>query len=178
MSELAWVFEQGGWVSYALCGVSVLLWTTVLLRAMVLRPPSSLSLDRPLRGSGAIALFVREAMDFRGEPTRLDRLAERTLHRLGTMKSLISVLVAVAPLLGLLGTVNGMVEMFGSMQGALASEGDATVASGISTALVSTQLGLVIAAPGFIAAFWLSRQQLRRERDVHDLLIRLKEARS
>ena len=176
MSDIAWVFVEGGWVSYALCGVSVMLWAAVLMRALVLRRPPALSFDKPLRGSGAIASFLQEAMAFRGDPSRLDPLAERTRRRLGSMRSLIRVLVAVAPLLGLLGTVNGMVEMFGSMQGGLASKGDATVASGISTALVSTQLGLVIAAPGLVAAFWLTRQQLRRERDLHHVLMRLKGA--
>ena len=178
MSDLEWVLAEGGWVSYALCGVSVLLWSAVLLRALALRRPPSLSLDETVRGSGAVARFLREVQQLPGESSAVERLAQRTLRRLGAMRSLIRVLVAVAPLLGLLGTVNGMVEMFGSMQGALGQAGDSTVASGISTALVTTQLGLVITAPGLIAAFWLTRQQLRRERDVHEVVLRLQGAAS
>ena len=178
MSEIEWVFAEGGWVSYALTVVSVLLWAAVHLRALVLRPPRSLDLNESARGSGAIARFVREAERLRGQPMRLERLAQRTRRRLGALRSFITVLVVIAPLLGLLGTVNGMIEMFGSMQGAIGANGDATVASGISTALVTTQLGLVITAPGLVAAFWLTRQQLRRERDVHDVMLRLQGAAS
>ena len=178
MSEIEWVFAEGGWVSYALTVVSVLLWASVLLRALVLRPSSSLNLEASPPGSGAIASFVREAERLRGQPMRLERLAQRSCRRLGALRSFITVLVVIAPLLGLLGTVNGMIEMFGSMQGAIGANGDTTVASGISTALVTTQLGLVITAPGLVAAFWLTRQQLRRERDVHDVMLRLQGAAS
>ena len=170
MSEIQWVFDEGGWVSYVLVIVSVLLWASVFLRALMLRRAPPLDLDAPIRGSGVLARFVREAQGLRGRPRRLERLAQRTLRQLAAWRSFIRVLVVVAPLLGLLGTVNGMVEMFGSMQGALAAQGDASVASGISTALVTTQLGLMITAPGLIAAFWLTRKQLRREREVHEVL--------
>jgi biopolymer transport protein ExbB len=170
MRGVEWVFEQGGWVSYALAIVSLLLWSAVTIRALNLRGLRSLSLDQNPQGSHTLARFLRSARTLRKEPGRMDQLAERTLHQLGTMRSLIRTLVAVAPLLGLLGTVIGMVEMFGSMQGAASLGGESTVAGGISTALVTTQLGLVISAPGLVAAYWLTRQQLRRERDVQDVL--------
>ena len=67
-----------------------------------------------------------------------------------------------------------MIEMFGSLQGALSSDGESTVAGGISTALVTTQLGLVIAAPGLIASYLLGRQQVRRERDLDAALRSIK----
>lgn len=175
MSELHWVVAQGGWVSYALVGVSVLLWTSVFLRALALRPASALSLDAPVRGRSALAIFLREAQGLRGEPKRLQRLSEQTLRRFATMRSFVRVLVVIAPLLGLLGTVNGMIEMFSSLEGVLGAQGDASVASGISTALVTTQLGLVIAAPGLIAAFWLTRMQMRREREMYGVLALLQQ---
>ena len=92
------------------------------------------------------------------------------------MRSFIRTLVAVAPLLGLLGTVIGMVEMFGSMHGGANRNNEATVAGGISTALITTQLGLIISAPGLTAAYLLGRLQVRRERDVHDVVRAFQEA--
>ena len=81
-------------------------------------------------------------------------------------------MVAIAPLLGLLGTVIGMVEMFDPLQGTHSIDSEATVAGGISTALVTTQLGLVIAAPGLIASYMLTRQQRRRESELRSALRR------
>ncbi len=170
MNDIAWVFDKGGWVSYALAAVSVLLWSAVTLRAWVLRPTAFSNSQDPVRGRSPLAQFVQKAQHLQRTPQRLDKLAERTKRQFETLRGLIKTLIAVAPLLGLLGTVIGMVEMFGSMQGALGSDGEATVAGGISTALVTTQLGLVIAAPGLVASYMLTRQQLRRERDLERVL--------
>jgi len=169
MSGVAWVFEQGGWVSYALAAVSILLWSAVTIRAFNLRGLHSLNIEESPSGSQALARFLRNARRIQKDAGRLELLAERTLRQLGSMRSFIRTLVAVAPLLGLLGTVTGMVEMFGSMEGALGSESESTVAGGISTALVTTQLGLVITAPGLVAAYLLTRQQMKRERDVNEV---------
>ena len=107
----------------------------------------------------------------KAHPQRLERLLERTLRELGVYSSAIKTLVAIAPLLGLLGTVIGMVEMFSSLHGASASRGEMTVAGGISKALLTTQLGLIIAAPGLVFSFMLNRQQLRRAREAREILI-------
>ena len=175
MNGVDWVFEQGGWVSYALATISVLLWTAIALRTMALRPIRISTTTELPRGGSVLAKFVRDAQRLKARPARLDYLADRTKQQLNTMRGFITTLVAVAPLLGLLGTVTGMVEMFGSLQGALKIQGESTVAGGISTALVTTQLGLVIAAPGLIVAYWLTRQQLRREHEVLETLRSLRQ---
>ena len=59
----------------------------------------------------------------------------------------LAALVAAAPLLGLLGTVFGMVETFDAVAGRSADAAD-LVAGGISQALITTQIGLVAALPG------------------------------
>ena len=67
--------------------------------------------------------------------------------------------VSAAPLLGLLGTVTGMLATFGAL--ASGSGGDKTmglVAEGISEALVTTETGLIIALPGLFFQYQLSRQ--------------------
>ncbi len=176
MNEIRWVFAQGGWVSYALAAVSVLLWSAVLVRAQILWPANPLSPDAGKNGPGALAHFLRDAPRFRNSPGRLKMRARRALRRLEMMRDVISTLVVIAPLLGLLGTVTGMVEMFGSLQSTAGTGGEQTVAGGISTAMVTTQLGLVIAAPGVIVAYWLTRQQMRRERDIHDVLHAIEES--
>jgi biopolymer transport protein ExbB len=69
------------------------------------------------------------------------------------------VCVSTAPLLGLLGTVTGMLATFGAL--ASGSGGEKTmglVAKGISEALITTETGLVIALPGLFLQYLLSRR--------------------
>jgi len=65
----------------------------------------------------------------------------------------LTVLISAAPLLGLLGTVAGMLITFGGMAGASGGSPIDTISTGISKALLTTQAGLVIAVP---AAFFLA----------------------
>ena len=77
-------------------------------------------------------------------------------HKLDSWLGAIAVTAAVAPLLGLLGTVSGMIEAFRLMT--LFGAGDpAAVSSGISEALVTTELGLIVAIPSLVLHALLSR---------------------
>jgi biopolymer transport protein ExbB len=70
--------------------------------------------------------------------------------------------VSAAPLLGLLGTVTGMLGTFGAL--ATGSGGEKTmglVAEGISEALITTETGLVIALPGLFFQYHLTRKHER-----------------
>lgn len=81
-------------------------------------------------------------------------------ERLQTRLSLIAIVAAVAPLLGLLGTVTGMIQTFSVVNSTGASDPQ-MLASGISQALLTTQLGLAIAIPAFLAHALLSRAARR-----------------
>jgi biopolymer transport protein ExbB len=71
---------------------------------------------------------------------------------------LIKTIVAVAPLIGLLGTVIGMIETFDSLADAALFSQSGGIAGGISQALFTTQLGLVVAVPGLIIGRMLDRK--------------------
>jgi len=80
-------------------------------------------------------------------------------HRLKVM----GVCVTCAPLLGLLGTVTGMLTTFG---GLAKGGGDQTmdiISKGIAEALITTETGLVVALTGLLIHFVLTRQQQRYE---------------
>jgi len=86
----------------------------------------------------------------------------------------ITVVVAIAPLLGLLGTVSGMIETFESLGDMSMFSQTGGIAAGISTALFTTQLGLVVAVPGVILKSVLDRRQRQLELDldqIKDLLV-------
>jgi len=96
---------------------------------------------------------------------------QRDLKRLTT---LVNVLVAVAPLMGLLGTVIGMIETFNSLGDMTFYSQSGGIATGIATALFTTQLGLVVAVPGVIAKSLLDRRQFQIENDlaaIKDILL-------
>ena len=81
--------------------------------------------------------------------------AGRTVtHRLERYLPALATIASAAPLLGLLGTVIGMIEIFGSQapSGALSGGNPAQLAHGISIALYNTAFGLIVAIPALI--FW------------------------
>ncbi|MEG3757859.1 MotA/TolQ/ExbB proton channel family protein [Pseudoalteromonas carrageenovora] len=78
-------------------------------------------------------------------------------HKLDNFIGAIAVTAAVAPLLGLLGTVSGMIQTFKMMT--LFGSGDPEVVSGgIAQALITTELGLVVAIPALVLNALLSRK--------------------
>ena len=99
---------------------------------------------------------IRDVLEETGrqEATRLTR-------RLGVLETV----AAVSPLLGLLGTVLGMIRVFATIS--LAGLGNPeTLSSGISEAMVTTAAGLIIGIPALVAYNWLNG---RADRIIFDL---------
>ena len=83
-------------------------------------------------------------------------MISRVSLRLDTGIPIIQALVALCPLLGLMGTVTGMIEVFDVM--AISGSGNArSMASGVSKATIPTMAGMVGALSGVFAATWLKR---------------------
>lgn len=91
---------------------------------------------------------------------RDDALFGALLNQKQTLENwlgVIAITAAIAPLLGLLGTVSGMIETFKLMT--IFGAGDpSAVSGGISEALVTTELGLVVAIPSLLLHALLSRK--------------------
>lgn len=87
-----------------------------------------------------------------------ERAAVRELDRYESWLALLAFIAQVAPLFGLLGTVIGMVELFGSMQAAGAEVDTTTLSGGIWKALLTTAAGLMIAIPTLGAHLWFTRR--------------------
>jgi biopolymer transport protein ExbB len=117
------------------------------------------------RSRGTLGLIIRDAMASRSleemehffDSVRNDELSpfERDLR-------VMKVSVTTAPLLGLLGTVTGMLATFNAL--ATGGGGDKTmgmIASGISEALITTEAGLVLALSGLMFQYVLVRQHDR-----------------
>lgn len=104
--------------------------------------------------------LLRIAMQGASAERRDDALLEFLLEqrqRLERFLGALAVTATVSPLLGLLGTVSGMITTFSLMT--LFGAGDpAAVSGGISEALVTTEMGLVVAIPALIMHALLSRK--------------------
>lgn len=87
---------------------------------------------------------------------------------------LLSTLSKVAPLLGLLGTVTGMIQTFQAMMFASTSDPRA-LSSGVSIALIATEVGLVVGLPGVIGMSWLSRRAQVLEEEIRLVSMRLRQ---
>ena len=81
------------------------------------------------------------------------------LNEIQRYSVLVKTIIVIAPLTGLLGTVVGMIETFDSLQNAALFTQGGGIAGGISQALFTTQLGLVVAVPGLIVGRILDRKQ-------------------
>jgi biopolymer transport protein ExbB len=87
--------------------------------------------------------------------------AMRLTRRLGVLETV----AAVSPLLGLLGTVLGMIRVFATISAAGLGNPE-TLSSGISEAMVTTAAGLIIGIPALVAYNWLNG---RADRIIFDL---------
>jgi biopolymer transport protein ExbB len=73
----------------------------------------------------------------------------------------LSAMIAAAPLLGLLGTVSGMVKTFASLSQKAGEKSMEGLARGISEVLVATESGLLVALPALVLVFLGHREVLR-----------------
>ncbi len=84
-------------------------------------------------------------------------------------KNLVKTVVVVAPLIGLLGTVIGMIETFDSLASMSLFSQSGGIAGGISQALFTTQLGLVVAVPGLVIGRTLDKKAANMELDLEQI---------
>jgi biopolymer transport protein ExbB len=113
--------------------------TTNMLRGLAEGSPLGRILSAGIRNSNSSREIMKESLEEAGRAVAHD--LERYLPTLGTIAS-------IAPLLGLLGTVIGMVEIFGSQTPT--GGNPAVLAHGISVALYNTAFGLMVAIPSMI----------------------------
>ena len=107
----------------------------------------SLLVGRQTDGNGSAALTAREIELVRGTCEHaLDEEEIRLDHGMGVIASVVS----LSPMLGLLGTVWGVLDAFAEL-GTAGCANLATIAPSISAALVTTVVGLLIAIPGVMA---------------------------
>jgi biopolymer transport protein ExbB len=151
-------FRQGGWIMLPLVITSLALWTMIVDRWREFSVLGKSDLDR----KEAIALVSGNGVVPGGRDQGLRARLLQIQQSLDARLAAIAVLAAVAPLLGLLGTVLGMIETFNVIS-VFGTGNSRAMASGISIALITTQTGLLVAIPGMLMSNRLNRtaQRLR-----------------
>ena len=146
--------NAGGSISWILIAMNVVGLSLVLWRLFIFR-----DFKKKLT---AEAQLVATDMETKFKKTRLienmdlvkDGISQK-VHELEFGMTSIKVIATTAPLLGLLGTVIGIYEAF-QVISATGLQDPGKFASGISYALITTILGLIVAIPHFIAHNYLS----------------------
>lgn len=153
--DLAERIRQGSYVGYVIIGMGALgaglgLWRLALLQLLRRRVNAQLR-DTEARGDNPLGRVFSAFDEHRHLPVealglRLDEAVLRETPALERWQGIVKVFAALAPLLGLLGTVVGMIITF--QQLTLFGTGDPKLmAGGISQALMTTVLGLIVAIP-------------------------------
>jgi biopolymer transport protein ExbB len=198
MSDVLWrtldYLVQGGWVMIPLGLTSVAMWTLIIerLRSYQTLERRDIRVDEALAAldgktpkrrvfqrGGLRATFLRDFLAEQTGDTHADAalLQRCRLHQEAELKrflAMIAVLAGLAPLLGLLGTVIGMIQTFDVIS--VFGTGNAkAMAGGISVAMITTEAGLLVAIPGLFLSGLLARRARRlrtRLDEINTVLVR------
>jgi biopolymer transport protein ExbB len=101
---------------------------------------------------------------------RITARLEAEFEEISTGLRLLDVIAQIAPLLGLFGTVLGMIDAFRTLQDAGGTADPAVLAGGIWVALITTAAGLIVAMPTSLALTWFDARLDRHRSHSFDAL--------
>ncbi|MBA3883904.1 MAG: MotA/TolQ/ExbB proton channel family protein [Chthoniobacterales bacterium] len=175
-------FTSGGFFMWPLLGCSIVAVTTIILRSLALRRKNVLPLvveseiERLVPGGSverlarivqqdesALARIVRSALqNLRGPRSEtVDVIETKARHELIVLERgliVLEIITGIAPLLGLIGAVSGLVHVFSALGLSSGASNTQQIARGIAEALNATVFGLSIAVPTLIAFSYFSKK--------------------
>jgi len=148
-------WHQGGYVGYAITAVGIFAFLLAILRLLILtgvggKVSKQLKTDKAMENNplGRVLKIHEDnpSMDVETLELKMSEAVMRETPKLESGLTLLKIIAAVAPLMGLLGTVTGMIITFQAIT--IFGAGDPkAMAGGISSALITTVLGLLVAIP-------------------------------
>lgn len=200
MTDLTAMIGRGGIVMWIIAGLSVLtlalvlwkIWRLTLSglwrraeaeRAVALwvagrdgEAQASLAMPRGIR-----ARVVAQAMAALSDPTlsresardEVLRVARRELNATRSGLRALELISTIAPLLGLLGTVLGMITAFQALQSTGAQADPTILAGGIWEALLTTAAGMAVAIPAGVALVWIESLADGVQADLEDAVTQI-----
>jgi biopolymer transport protein ExbB len=182
MTEILGIWKSGGWVMIALFALALLLYAQAFQLILYVRRTH-------LSAEGESSWFdwvrhpenaeprIRQIIEYTqsGVTTaeqirdRFDEIRASLIALIDRRTIFVGTLVAAAPLMGLLGTVLGMLQTFLGISTSGGAETAGVVAAGISEALVTTQTGLTVALPGLFIVMLIQRRRHELEAKISRL---------
>ena len=175
-------FSSGGVFMWPLLVCSILAVTTIILRGMALRRKNVLPLvieseiERLVPGGSperlarivqqddsSLARLVRTALQHLRAPRNetVEVVETKARHELAVLERgliVLEIITGIAPLLGLIGAVSGLVHVFSALGLSSGASNTQQIARGIAEALNATVFGLSIAVPSLVAFSYFSRK--------------------
>lgn len=158
------LLDAGGYVLWAILVVSLLLWTLIIERYLYL----GLAHPRYLGTIEQVWAAIGKADGWEARKIR-QALVGQVALRLSRSLGLIRTLVSICPLLGLLGTVVGMIHVFDVMA-LMGSSNARAMATGVSMATLPTMAGMVVAISGLFFSNHLQQRAVAEARKADRVL--------
>ena len=177
---------RGGPALWAIAALSVTalalvlwkLWRLVRMGAWRRDAAGRIAAGRPAPAADPRARVAAAALAARSLPREdareaVARVARRELQRMRAGLRALEVIATTAPLLGLLGTVLGMIGAFRALQAAGTGADPSVLAGGIWEALLTTAAGMAVAIPASVALSWFEAVAEAAQADMEDLAARI-----
>jgi len=172
LHKIVEIWVSGGWVMVPLAILALLIYATGIQLLLYLRKGNIQMghesewlewIDKPAQAKGRVGEIIRYTKEnvsaAKHVRNRFEEVRQAMLHNIDRRLVFLNTLVAAAPLMGLLGTVIGMLGTFAAISNGGGAETASMVAAGISEALITTQTGLFIALPGIFLALVIRRRK-------------------
>lgn len=165
MNTIREFMDTGGQVLTVIAFVICLMWLLIFERIAFI-----LFGYRSIRKSTLEQWFARSERTSWNSAQIREAYVSRCSAHLNQNIALIQSLVVLCPLLGLMGTVTGMIEVFDVM--AISGSGNArSMASGVSKATIPTMAGMVASLSGVFMVTWFQRNAKRQTELLEDKLV-------
>jgi biopolymer transport protein ExbB len=172
IQEILNIWNSGGWVMVPLSLLALFIYTTSFDLILYLNN-NKIELDNndkwkswienpklaPKNAKEIIRYSQEDVSSSKHLRNRFEEIHQNLIHNVERKLIFLNTLVASAPLMGLLGTVIGMLGTFSAISSGSGSETVDMVAAGISEALITTQTGLFIALPGIFLILIIRRKK-------------------
>lgn len=167
-NEVLAYLNQGGFVMIPLALGCFVMWWAIGYRWYMMGGVATHHAVDKLSTKGKTPEIIKEAIKEMQEALDTQKDLDKPLvegllfpfrERLSSYDAVLAAMVTIAPLLGLLGTVIGMIDTFDTLGSPAIGGQSIGISAGVSKALFTTQMGLVVAVPGILFKRILKRKQ-------------------
>lgn len=161
---------DGGWVLWILVALSI--YSVAAIAHLIIKSSEQLSLSSDASLVVAISSLTSETADTKKEQAYA--LSHTHLTEFRQSMRPLEVIAAAAPLIGLLGTVLGMIEAFAALSKVQGQIDPSVLAGGIWQALLTTAAGLIVAIPALVAWHSLDKKVERVAAQLNQIIVDIK----